>query len=120
MGHGWSAGYHHRNPGHDSSYYNPYSHHNSSLRTQWSASSLNSFGFSHSLQTPMINDQVIDPNTPTFEADSSPRTPNERESQDSPPSDNSFDNQSRPKKTNPAGRGGNKSEIEKTLPFKFN
>ncbi len=34
LGHGWSAGYHWRTPGHDSSYYNPYSHHNSSRITQ--------------------------------------------------------------------------------------
>ncbi len=34
MGHGYSAGYHWKNPGHDSSYYNPYSAHNSNLVTQ--------------------------------------------------------------------------------------
>lgn len=34
IGHGFSAGYHWRNPGHDSSYYCPYSEHNSRLISQ--------------------------------------------------------------------------------------
>lgn len=33
LGGGWSAGYHWRTPGHDVEYYNPYSHHNSRLKT---------------------------------------------------------------------------------------
>jgi hypothetical protein len=34
-GHGWGAGYHWKSPGHDSSYYNPYSHHNSFRASDW-------------------------------------------------------------------------------------
>ena len=33
LGHGWSAGYHWRNPGPNSDYYNPYSAHNSMLKS---------------------------------------------------------------------------------------
>jgi hypothetical protein len=34
-GHGWGAGYHWKTPGHDSSYYMPYSHHNTFRASDW-------------------------------------------------------------------------------------
>jgi hypothetical protein len=81
---------------------------------------MNSFGFAHSLQTPVVNDQDLDPNFPSVDADLSPQTSSEQGSQESPPSNESFDHPSRKSKSKPSGRGESKSEIEKTLPFKFN
>ena len=53
LGQGWSAGYHHRNPGPNTDYYNPYTAHNSMLisRMPGNQSGYNQYGYHSGLPT---------------------------------------------------------------------
>ena len=65
LGQGWSAGYHWRNPGHDSRYYNPYSPHNSYLISGQSTSQGSIYQYPLD-QGPY--DQNVKPNRSSFPA----------------------------------------------------
>jgi len=61
-GHGYSAGYHWKNPGHDSSYYTPYSAHNSHLISQpWGSDGYRDGGFDSFYNVPDSNQSINGP-----------------------------------------------------------
>lgn len=127
LGHGWSAGYHWRNPGHDSSYYNPYSHHNSARMSDWNSGVVSS-GYSTGSSIDHIHTEPtpVSPNIPAIEAEFRPS--NQNETEESPASEESpssttvdpakIENGSKPGDGKSAS-GEKKSDLEKQLPFEI-
>jgi hypothetical protein len=72
LGSGWSAGYHWRNPGHDSSYYNPYSPHNS-LRISDSWQSMYDGGSLYKADNQYQNPALFESSKSSFDQQSTSR-----------------------------------------------